>query len=221
MSIGRTIIFLLVALFMASPVFGQAMERAQELTGSGFFRDQDTLPGSFRFYQQLPGGEAGLWGIGPSHPKIRRASFKLDAHDDVMDFSPQVRCQKCHQAADQGSARAEDGHQLRAVSPQSAGCRCLPVLLAAQPDPAPRLCLRQVPRGGNTIICLLHGARTQPDRFRDARQLPGVLLRCLVHADTRRRGVRVFPALHDPMVDTGLGRQAQEGGRSCLMDVPV
>ena len=107
MSVGHTIISLLGALLMASPVFGQAMNTPEDLAATGFFRDQDTLPGSFRFYQQLPGGEERLWGIGPSHPKIRRSSFKLDAHEDVADFSQQVRCQKCHEP------QTKDLHGLR------------------------------------------------------------------------------------------------------------
>jgi hypothetical protein len=96
MFIGRMIICLLGALLMALPTLGQATERSNEMAGTGYFRDQDTLPGAFRFYSQLPGGESRLWGIGPSNPKIRRSSFKMDAHDGVANFSPEVRCKKCH-----------------------------------------------------------------------------------------------------------------------------
>ena len=96
MSIGRTIICLLGVLLMASPAFGQVMDAPKEMAGTGYYRDQDTLPGAFRFYRQLPGGEGGLWGLGPNRQKIRRSSFKMDAHDEVADFSPELRCQKCH-----------------------------------------------------------------------------------------------------------------------------
>ena len=34
--------------------------------------------------------------MGPQRPIIRRSSFKKDAHDEVADFSPEVRCKKCH-----------------------------------------------------------------------------------------------------------------------------
>ena len=97
MSIGRALTCLLGVLVMASSAFGQAMEPPKDFAGTGFFRDQDTLPGSYRFYQQLPGGEAGFLGMGPSHPVLSRSSFKMDAHDDVPDYSPRVRCQKCHE----------------------------------------------------------------------------------------------------------------------------
>ena len=96
MSIGRTIICLLVALLLASPAIGQAADTPKEMAGTGYFRDQDTLPGAFRFYRQLPGGEGGLWGLGPNRQKISRSSFKMDAHDGVADYSPEVRCKKCH-----------------------------------------------------------------------------------------------------------------------------
>ena len=97
MSIGRTIICLLVALLLASPAFGQATETPKEMAGTGYFRDQDTLPGAFRFYRQLPGGEGGgLWGMGPTRQKISRSSFKMDAHDGIANYSPEVRCKKCH-----------------------------------------------------------------------------------------------------------------------------
>jgi len=107
MSIGRTIISLLGALLMASPAFGQAMETTRDLEGSGYFRDQDTLPGAYRLYSQLPGGRGGLWGMGPSRDKIRKSSFKTDSHDDVEDFSPEQRCQTCHKA------QTKDLHGLR------------------------------------------------------------------------------------------------------------
>ena len=84
MSIGRTIICLLVALLLASPALGQATEVPKEMAGTGFFRDQDTLPGAFRFYRQLPGGEGGLWGLGPTRQKISHSSFKMDAHDGQL-----------------------------------------------------------------------------------------------------------------------------------------
>lgn len=96
MSIGRLFNFLLASLILALPIYGQATEPSEDMAGTGYFRDQDTLPGSFRFYSQLPGGKGGLWGLGPNNDKVRRSSFKMDAHDDVSDFSPEVRCQKCH-----------------------------------------------------------------------------------------------------------------------------
>ncbi len=66
MFIGRTIICLLGALLVAPPAIGQAMGTPKEMAGTGYFRDQDTLPSAFRFYSQLPGGEGGLWGLGPA-----------------------------------------------------------------------------------------------------------------------------------------------------------
>jgi len=105
MPIGHTIIFLLGMLLVAPPVL--AGDTGTDLATSGYFRDQDTLPGSYRFYQQLPGGEAGLWGMGPSRPKLSRSSFNMDAHDGVAYYSPQERCQKCHEP------QTKDLHGLR------------------------------------------------------------------------------------------------------------
>jgi len=113
MPIGHTIICLLVMLLLSLPAFAGDSGAGTELATTGYFRDQDTLPGSYRFYQQLPGGEAGLLGMGPSRPKLSKASFKLDAHDDVPYYGPQVRCQKCHQP------QTKDLHGLRM------GIRCV------------------------------------------------------------------------------------------------
>ena len=104
---GRMIICLLGTLLMASPAFGQTVSTSKDMAGTGYYRDQDTLPGAVRFYRQLPGGEGGLWGLGPSRKKISRASVKLDAHDGVADFSPEIRCQKCHKP------QTKDLHGLR------------------------------------------------------------------------------------------------------------
>ena len=67
MRIGRMINCLLVALLLplALPAFGQATEQPEDMAASGYFRDQDTLPGAYRIYSQLPGGKGGLWGARP------------------------------------------------------------------------------------------------------------------------------------------------------------
>ncbi len=96
MSIGRTIICLVGGFLLVLPAIGQAKDEPGEMAGTGYFRDQDTLPGTLRFYNQLPGGESRLWGMGPGKPKVSRSSMKMDAHDDVADFSPEIRCRKCH-----------------------------------------------------------------------------------------------------------------------------
>ncbi len=107
MIIDRIAICLLLVLFVAPPAFGQVMDTPDDMAATGYFRDQDTLPGAFRFYRQLPGGEGGLWGLGPIRQKIRHSSFKVDAHDDVADFSSELRCQKCHMP------QTKDLHGLR------------------------------------------------------------------------------------------------------------
>lgn len=108
MSIGRMIIYLLGTLLMAPPAaIGQVMDTPKEMAGTGYFRDQDTLPGAFRFYSQLPGGKGGLWGMGPSRQQISRSSFKMDAHEGIANYSPEVRCQKCH------TPQTKDLHGLR------------------------------------------------------------------------------------------------------------
>ena len=107
MSIVRSTICFLAALVMVSPAFGQAAPPSSDMAGTGYFRDQDTLPGSYRYYRQLPGGESGLWGLGPQRKKLRHASFKVDAHDDVADFSAETRCQTCHKP------QIKDLHGLR------------------------------------------------------------------------------------------------------------
>ncbi len=96
MSIGRTTICLLGMLLGVLPISGQTTESPNEMSGTGYFRDQDTLPGVVQFYRQLPGGESTLWGMGPSRQAIRRSSFNKDAHNGVADYSSEVRCQKCH-----------------------------------------------------------------------------------------------------------------------------
>jgi hypothetical protein len=96
MSIGRRTICLLGALLAAPPAAIQAADTPTEMAGTGYYRDQDTLPGAVRLYNQLPGGKSGLWGLGPKTKKISRSSLKQDAHEGVADYSPELRCRKCH-----------------------------------------------------------------------------------------------------------------------------
>lgn len=105
--LGKIIISVATALLMASPVAAEEPGTGTEMAGTGYYRDQDTLPGSYRLYRQLPGGEGGLWGLGPDRQAVRRSSFRMDAHEDVSDFSPQIRCQKCH------AEQTKDLHGLR------------------------------------------------------------------------------------------------------------
>lgn len=77
-----------------------------ELATSGYFRDQDTIPSRYRLYVQTGIG-GGLWGLGPHRGKVKRSSFKVDAHEGVPDYSPRRSCASCH--ADQ----AKDLHTVR------------------------------------------------------------------------------------------------------------
>ena len=108
MPTGHIIICLLGGLLLGLPlVLAGEAHAAEDAASTGYFRDQDTLPGSYRFYQQLPGGEARSWSMGPGRDKIRRASFQADAHEGVENYSPQTRCQQCHQP------QTKDLHGLR------------------------------------------------------------------------------------------------------------
>ena len=107
MSLRHSIICLVGMLLVATSSHGQTMGKSDDMAGSGYFRDQDTLPGAVRFYRQLPGGEDRWWGIGPNKQNIRRSSFYADAHQGITDYSPQQRCQKCH------VAQTKDLHGLR------------------------------------------------------------------------------------------------------------
>ncbi|GAB6051825.1 hypothetical protein JCM17960_06450 [Magnetospira thiophila] len=96
----RLILWAMAAgLWMALPAAAQmAPTTGAELAGSnsGFYRDQDTLPGSYRLYQQQPKKLDWLWGGGPYQKGVRRSSFKADAHQDVADYSPRSLCTDCH-----------------------------------------------------------------------------------------------------------------------------
>ncbi len=107
MLISRTFICLLGVLLAMPTAIAQSMDASRDRSGSGYFRDQDTLPGAYRFYNQLPAGRGGLWGLGPNQQQIRRSSFKMDAHEGVPNFSPQQRCRQCH------AIQIKDLHGLR------------------------------------------------------------------------------------------------------------
>ena len=78
-------------------------------SGSGFFRDQDTLPGRYRLYQQNQAGAKGLWGLGPGQSRPARSSFKADAHKGVAYYSPQRPCMDCHRGHEKDLHRVRMG----------------------------------------------------------------------------------------------------------------
>lgn len=86
-----------LVLWTAFPAVAEmAPASGTEVTSTGFFRDQDTLPGSYRLYQQQPKKLDWLWAAGPYQRGVRKSSFKRDAHADVADYSPRSLCTDCH-----------------------------------------------------------------------------------------------------------------------------
>ena len=65
-----------------------------EAASSGYFRDQDSLPGSFRIYQTEQQDK--LWGLGPGAGAVKRDSFSADAHASVDGYGWQS-CASCHE----------------------------------------------------------------------------------------------------------------------------
>ena len=107
-----SILFLLVGLLLAGGGMREATaERfppAPDAAASGYFRSQDTLPGSYRLYQQQPKELNWLWATGPRKPALRRASFSVDAHAYTADYSDRRPCTDCH------ADYTKDLHQIRA-----------------------------------------------------------------------------------------------------------
>lgn len=66
-----------------------------EAASSGYFRAQDSLPGSYRIYQQEQEGQ--FWGLGPRSVDIKRSSFSADAHAGVDGYGWRS-CESCHEA---------------------------------------------------------------------------------------------------------------------------
>jgi hypothetical protein len=91
----------------ALPAAAQTAAGSEE-AASGYFRDQDTLPGSYRLYLQQPKELGWLWTMGPRQVVLRKASFAADAHEFVADYSPRRLCTDCHKD------HTRDLHQSRA-----------------------------------------------------------------------------------------------------------
>lgn len=106
------ILLVLIGLLMVGGGYREAAaERfppAPDSAATGYFRSQDTLPGSYRLYQQQPKDLNWLWAAGPRKPVLRHASFATDAHATTPDYSPRRLCTDCH------TQHTKDLHQIRA-----------------------------------------------------------------------------------------------------------
>lgn len=82
-----------------SPMAQAAVSLGQryEAASTGYFRDQDSLPGAFRLYQQSPEGKGSFWGMGPGGGPVKRTSFAADAHAGVVGYGVRT-CVSCHEA---------------------------------------------------------------------------------------------------------------------------
>lgn len=87
-----------MSLWIAFPVAAQttAPTSGTEVTSTGFYRDQDTVPGSYRLYQQQPKKLDWLSSTGPYQKGIRKTTFQQDAHLYVENYSPRSLCIDCH-----------------------------------------------------------------------------------------------------------------------------
>lgn len=68
-----------------------AQQHPYEAASSGYFREQDTIPGTLLQYQQRS-----LWGIGPGGGSIKRTSFNADSHKGVRGYGIKS-CASCHE----------------------------------------------------------------------------------------------------------------------------
>lgn len=89
------VISLAAAVALAGMGFSSQATAEEAIPSSGYFRDQDTLPSSYRLYTQTGIG-GGLWGLGPNRGKVKRSSFTVDAHEGIRDYSPKRACTNCH-----------------------------------------------------------------------------------------------------------------------------
>ena len=92
--IARTAI---LALLFVQPLAAQTAPPTEDYPkGSGYFREQDTLPGSYRLYLQQPNHLDWLSSVGPIQERVKKSSFKTDAHEGVANYSPRRQCTECH-----------------------------------------------------------------------------------------------------------------------------
>ena len=149
-----------MSLWIAFPVAAQttAPTSGTEVTSTGFYRDQDTLPGSYRLYQQQPKKLDWLWSTGPYQRGVRKTSFKQDAHSDVDNYSPRSLCTDCHRNHSRDMHMSRVGITCVQCHRDKPIAGVLSILLGDESDPAPCLCVRQMPRRSDTLIRHLRGA---------------------------------------------------------------
>lgn len=100
-TIGRRLCRLLPRLFHATLLLGVVSElpaadvlHPYEAASTGYFRDQDTLPGAYQIYRTEETNR--LWGLGPGGGDIKRSSFSSDVHAGVEDYAGKT-CVSCHE----------------------------------------------------------------------------------------------------------------------------
>jgi cytochrome b subunit of formate dehydrogenase len=106
-SVALALMGLLWLFASTQPVYAQVASNSSS-PPSGMFRDQDTLPGSYRLYLQQLKELDWLWGVGPKIKELRKSSFATDAHQGVANYSTRQLCTDCHKV------HTRDLHQSRA-----------------------------------------------------------------------------------------------------------
>ena len=83
-----------ILVFTSGQLFAAA-PNPYEVSSSGYFRDQDTLPGAYQQYLKSNEYGGAFWGLGPYNGIINRSSFKADAHSGVNGLGVRS-CVSCH-----------------------------------------------------------------------------------------------------------------------------
>ena len=90
-----TTLLLCLLVSIAEPLHADA-PHPYEAASTGYFRDQDTLPGTYLQYRESGKGAGALWGWGPVGGDVKRSSFRVDAHEGVVGYGVRS-CVSCHE----------------------------------------------------------------------------------------------------------------------------
>jgi len=98
------LVLFLAAAVSVSPAIATAQDSrvsnmgqySESSASTGYFRQSETLPGSYQLYLQGHEVKGGFWGIGPGGGAVKRQSFSADAHAGVRNYRPNRDCASCH-----------------------------------------------------------------------------------------------------------------------------
>ena len=175
-SVAAGVLFALPPPASAQEEVASAIRRYKDReTSTGYYEEYEVRPRRQRPFVEVPGVQVGLFPYSPSAAEVRVRTRLADSHMGIAFYADKT-CAACHPRRGQRHPHGACQPDLPAVSWRGTHCQHPILQFTHEPDPEACVCVRQVPRGLQRLVCKLHHTRTRAGLGCGPKEFPRPLL---------------------------------------------